>query len=165
MPREIKAVPVTEEAFSKYGKLFRYKPSEKPYADTDMLTVWYPLVEHDPGEGRTILLLTEKKRPMVLTVMERHVKTMEVFYCVEGRCVACFAPATNPDDPNEQPPIDKIEAFIMDGVAAFTINRGEWHHPGYPITDTASQFVDFRTGTEPSDVENKDLPEPVKIVL
>jgi len=163
MTRQITAVPVTAEAFGKYGKLFFHRPHEAPYADNEAMTVWYPLVEHPAGEGRTILLLTEKRRPMVLTRMERHVRTLEVFYCVQGRCVACFAPAADPDDPDEQPPIDRIEAFIMDGVAAFTIERGQWHHPGFPITDTASQFVDFRTGTEPADVENKDLPEAIDI--
>jgi ureidoglycolate hydrolase len=162
--KEIKAVPVTEEAFAKYGKLILYAPKETPYADNEAMRVWYPLVEHKPGDGRTILLLTEKRRPFLLTKLERHVKTIEIFYCVEGRCVCCFAPATNPDDPNEQPPIDKIEAFLMDGVAAFTIERGQWHHPGFPITETASQFVDFRTGTEPNDVQNLDLPQQFKIV-
>jgi ureidoglycolate hydrolase len=165
MAKQITAVPVTVEAFGKYGKLFLHRPQQEPYEDTALSTLWYPLVQHPAGESRTIVLLMEKQRPMVLTKLERHVRTMEIFYCVGGRCVACFAPATNPDDPHEQPPVDRIEAFIMDGVAAFTVERGQWHHPGFPITGTASQFVDIRTGTVEEDVENRDLPEPVAILL
>ncbi|MBI2843019.1 MAG: ureidoglycolate lyase [Armatimonadetes bacterium] len=164
MAKEVKAKQVTDEAFSKYGKLIWAEPKDKPFDENEMLKVWLPLVQHDPGEGRTYLLLTEKRRPMELTKMERHPDTLEVFTCVGGRAVAGFAPGTN--DPSDEPPTDEIEAFLMDGVVAFTINKGQWHWPAFPAGgETCSQIVDFKTGTEDGGVDVHDLPETVKIVM
>lgn len=164
MAREVKVKQVTDEDFNKYGRIIWKNPKEKPFDENENLKVWLGVAQHEPGEGRTYLLLTEKKRPMELTQMERHMETMEVFSCVDGRAVACFAPGTN--DPSDEPPIDKIEAFLMDGVAAFTINKGQWHWPAFPVGgETCSQMVDFKTGTENGGVDVHPLPETVKMVL
>jgi ureidoglycolate hydrolase len=165
MTRTINVQPLTDEAFSKYGKLIRRKPQSEPLADNPDLTYWEKVVEFEPAIPRTIGLLTEKRREMTLTKMERHTKALEWFVPIDGECVACFAEFQNPDDPAEQPDADKVVAFKMDNIAGFVVARGAWHWPAFPITETATQLVNLRRDTEHDDVDVKDLAERVEIVL
>lgn len=165
MPRQIEVQALTEEAFAKYGTLIRMKPEATPLADNPDLTYWEKVVEFEPGIPRTIGLLTEKRRDMVLTRMERHTKAKEWFVPIDGQCVACFAEFQNPDDPNETPDVSKVVAFKMDSIAGFVVARGAWHWPAFPITPTATQLVNLRRNTEHDDVDVKDLAEAVEIRL
>ena len=165
MTRLIRVEPLTDEAFSKYGKLVRLRPDKEPLADNENLTYWEKMVEFEPGISRTIGLLTEKRREMLLTKMERHTKAMEWFVPIDGECVACFAEYYSPDDPAEQPDPSKVVAFKMERIVGFTVNRGAWHWPAFPITETATQLVNLRRDTEHDDVDVKELAEPVEIKL
>ncbi len=165
MARLISVQPLTEEAFGKYGTLVRIRPGKVPLADNADLTYWEKMVEFEPDIPRTIGLLTEKRRDMVLTRMERHTKAKEWFVPIDGKCVACFAEYHDPDDPQERPDIDKVVAFKMDGIVGFVVNRGAWHWPAFPITETATQLVNLRRDTEHDDVDVKELAEPIEIVL
>ena len=164
MSIKIQVQPLTEEAFRPYGKLLRIKPTEEPLADNDDLTYWEKMVEFEPEIPRTIGLLTEKRREMVLTKMERHTKALEWFVPIEGRCVACFAEYQDPDNPDEVPDLEKVVAFEMDNIVGFVVNRGAWHWPAFPITETATQLVNLRRDTEHDDVDVKELPDSVEIV-
>ena len=165
MPRQIKAIPATEEGFRKFGRLVPIEPAMEPIADNENLTCWGKVAEFDPFE-RSVYVLTEKRRPMVLTEMERHVGTAEWFTVVAGECVAAFALGTGKlCDENDAPDPDSVVAFKMDGVAAFLVDAGVWHWPAFPITETATQLVDVKTGTVEDDVSSKPLSDTVEIVL
>jgi ureidoglycolate lyase len=161
--RQIKAQPLTDAAFNKYGTLIRMRPETEPLADNQDLTYWEKVVEFEPGIPRTVGLLTEKRREMVLTRMERHTKAKEWFVPIDGECVACFAEFCDPNDPDEQPDVTKVVAFRMDGIAGFVVDRGAWHWPAFPITPTATQLVNLRRDTEHDDVDVKELAEAVQI--
>jgi ureidoglycolate hydrolase len=164
--RIITPVQVTPEAFSKYGKLFPIKYTEKePVEDSENLTAWLDVMGFDGGSARTVIMLTVKRRPMVLTQMERHVKTIEWWTMINGRCVAAFAEGKNPNNPDEGPDMDKVVAFYMDGVAAYITNAGTWHWPAFPVTDTATQLVDVKVGTVENDIDIKPLAASVRIVV
>lgn len=163
MTRIIRVQPLTEAAFAKYGQLVRLCPSGDPLADNESLTYWEKVVEFEPGINRTVGLLTEKRREMILTKMERHTKALEWFVPIDGECVACFAEFQNPDDPTEIPNPDKVVAFKMDAIAGFVVSRGAWHWPAFPITETATQLVNLRRNTEHDDVEVRELSEPIQI--
>lgn len=165
MPREIAIQPLTDEAFSRYGTLVRKQPGKSPLADNPDLTYWEKVVEFEPEIPRTIGLLTEKRRDMLLTRMERHTKAKEWFVPIDGECVACFAEFHNPDDPHEVPDVDKVVAFKMEGIAGFVVDRGAWHWPAFPLTETATQLVNLRRDTEHDDVDVKELAGPVRIVV
>ncbi|MCH2596938.1 MAG: ureidoglycolate lyase [Pirellulales bacterium] len=164
MSLKIKAQPITEEAFKPYGKLVRIKPDQEPLADNEDLVYWEKMVEFEPEIPRTIGLLTEKRREMVLTKMERHTKALEWFVPIDGRCVACFAEYHDPNDPDEIPDPEKVVAFEMDNIVGFVVNRGAWHWPAFPITETATQLVNLRRDTEHDDVDVKELSAHVDIV-
>jgi len=164
MPRQIHVQPLTEESFSPYGKLLTLHPDQTPLADNAELTYWEKVVEFEPEILRTLGLLTEKRREMVLTKMERHTMALECFIPVEGRCIACFAEYENPDDPDEVPAPEKVVAFEMSDIVGFVINRGAWHWPAFPISETATQLVNLRRNTEHDDVDVKQLSEAVEIV-
>ena len=165
MTQQIVVQPLTEEAFSKYGKIIRIEPDQEPLADNEALVYWEKMVEFEPDIPRTIGLLTEKRREMVLTQMERHQKAKEWFVPVSGECVACFAEYHDPDDDAEVPQPDKVVAFKMDNIVGFVVHRGAWHWPAFPITPTATQLVNLRRDTEHDDVDVKELSERVEIVL
>lgn len=165
MTRHIQVQPLTDEAFAKYGELIRRQPAKTPLADNADLTYWEKLVEFEPGISRTIGLLTEKRREMLLTKMERHTKAKEWFVPLDGECVACFAEFRDPDDPHETPDANRVVAFKMEGIAGFVVSRGAWHWPAFPITETATQLVNLRRNTEHDDVDVKALAEPVAIEL
>jgi ureidoglycolate hydrolase len=165
MARQIRIQALTEEAFSKYGALIRRKPKQTPLADNPDLTYWEKVVEFEPGIPRTVGLLTEKRRDMVLTRMERHTKAKEWFVPIDGECVACFAEFHDPDDPHEMPDASKVVAFKMDCIAGFVVSRGAWHWPAFPITETATQMVNLRRDTEHDDVDVKALAEAVHIEM
>jgi ureidoglycolate hydrolase len=161
----VKVVPVTAEAFARYGRIVPLVPRQKPLDDNDSLTAWANVMQFEPGQGREVLLLRLKHRPMVLTQMERHVQTFEWWVNVEGECVAAFAEGADLNAPDELPDVDKIVVFNMSGVAGYVVNAGTWHWPAFPLGETATQFVDVRSGTVPDDVDIKNLPQPVTIIL
>jgi ureidoglycolate lyase len=163
--RHIHIQPLTDEAFAKYGTLIRMRPAKEPLADNQDLTYWEKIVEFEPGIPRTVGLLTEKRRDMVLMRMERHTKAKEWFVPIDGRCVACFAEYKDPDNPAERPDADKVVAFEMDGIVGFVVDRGAWHWPAFPITPTATQLVNLRRDTEHDDVDVKELAESIQIVV
>ena len=159
----IKARPVSVEAFAPYGTLVPLIPASSPDDDSANLSAWVGVVRFSPGEGRDEILLRLKRRPMVLTVLERHVRTAEWWTNVDGEMVAAFAEAVNPDDPDEKPDPSRIVAFRLKGVAGYLVNRGVWHWPAFPVGDAATQFVNLRHGTPEEDIEKVDLPYPVRI--
>jgi ureidoglycolate lyase len=165
MTRKINVQPLTEAAFSKYGTIIRHRPDQEPLADNSDLTYWEKVVEFEPSISRTVGLLTEKRRPMILTKMERHTKAKEWFVPISGECVACFAEYHDPDDAGELPEAGTVVAFKMEHIAGFVVNRGAWHWPAFPITETATQLVNLRRDTEHDDVDVKELSEPVEIAL
>ena len=113
MSKSIRVQPLTEEAFRPYGKLLRIRPDQEPLADNDDLVYWEKMVEFEPEIPRTIGLLTEKRREMVLTKMERHTKALEWFVPIDGKCVACFAEYHDPNNADEIPDSEKVVAFEM----------------------------------------------------
>ena len=52
----------------------------------------------------------------------------------------------------------------MDGIVGFVVDRGAWHWPAFPLTETATQLVNLRRDTEHDDVDVKELSHAVKIV-
>lgn len=165
MAIQIAVRPLTEEDFAPYGKLVRFAPDQEPLADNQDLIYWEKMVEFEPEIPRTIGLLTERRREMVLTKMERHTKALEWFVPVAGECVACFAKYQNPDDPEEIPVPADVVAFKMENIVGFVVDRGAWHWPAFPITETATQVVNLRRDTEHDDVDVKELAEEIEILF
>jgi ureidoglycolate lyase len=163
--RQVQVQSLTDEAFAKYGTLIRMRPDKEPLADNQDLTYWEKVVEFEPEIPRTVGLLTEKRREMVLTRMERHTKAKEWFVPIDGRCVACFAEFNDPDNPEERPDASKVVAFEMDGIVGFVVDRGAWHWPAFPITATATQLVNLRRDTEHDDVDVKELAEAIQVAM
>lgn len=165
MARTIRVKKITSSAYNKYGKVVERQPSEQAFVDNEEVIGWLNVVEFEPDIPRVVHLITEKKREMVLTKLERHTKGMELFVPVSGECVMAFAQAKNPNDPEENPDIDHIEVFEIKDISAFVVNEGVWHWIGFPIGKTASQLVVLKSGSEKDNVDIRDLPEPVHIVL
>jgi ureidoglycolate hydrolase len=159
----VKAISVTPKSFEKYGTLIPLDTDQWPECHESPNGPWAKVMEFKPGSGYQVLLLRLIRRPRVLTQLERHVRTAEWWINVEGEFVAAFAEAQNPDDPDEQPDPDKVVVFKMSNVAGYLVKRGVWHWPGFPIGESAVQFVDVRTGTVEEDVEYRELTKTIQI--
>ena len=165
MARMIKVKKMTPDAYAQYGKVVELQPSEKAFVENEEVIGWLNVVEFEPDIPRVVHLITEKKREMLLTKLERHTKGMELFVPVGGECVMAFAEAKDPNDPEENPDIDSIEVFAIKDISGFVVDEGVWHWIGFPISETASQLVVLKSGSEKDNVDTRDLPEPVQIVL
>lgn len=165
MAKLIEVKELTPENYSQYGKIILRRPKEEPLADDDVVMYWSSVVDLEKDMDHYVSLLIEKKRPIELVKMERHVKCKEFFIPVEGECVMFFAPGKNPDDVNEKPVSDEIECFKMncEGMIGFVINCGTWHFPAFPISDTAGQLIVMRNNLEFDDVQLSELPEPLTV--
>ena len=165
MVRTIRAKKMTPGTYAKYGKVVELKPGEDPFVDNEEVVGWLNVVEFEPDMPRVVHLIMEKRRKMVLTKLERHTKGMELFIPISGQCVMAFAEAREPKDPDEMPNIDTIEVFEIKDISAFVVNEGVWHWVGFPISQTATQLVVLKSGSEKDNVDARDLPEPIQIVL
>jgi ureidoglycolate hydrolase len=160
----IKPQSVTPETFKKFRKLIMIHHKDKPFEDGPMATAWLDVVEFD-ATPRTTILLTTKRRPMIVEKMERHLKTAEWWTMIDGRCVVTFAEGKRPGAADDEPDPAKISVFIMDGVAGYITNPGVWHWPAFPLAETTTQFVEVRVGTVEEDIHIKELPQPITIKL
>jgi len=166
MAKMIELQKLTPKAYDgKFGRIVMNRPQDEPLADNENLVYWSKVVDLEKEMDHYVSLLIEKKRPIELVTMERHVKSQEYFIPTEGECVMFFAPGKNPDDPDEHPDPNEIVCFMMqcDGMLGYVIDRGTWHYPAFPLTETAGQMIIMRHNLEHDDVELRNLPEPVTV--
>ena len=168
MTRAIEVQDLTPAAYDgKFGQIIKDQPTYEPLADNENLVYWSKIVDLEKQMDHYVSLLVEKKRPIELVVMERHTKCQEFFIPTSGECVRFFAPGKNPDDPDEHPDPNEIVCFNMhcEGMLGYVIDRGTWHYPAYPLTETAGQMIIMRNNLEHDDVQLRDLPEPITVKL
>ena len=114
MAKVIEVQDLTPQAYDgKFGRIIMNRPKDEPLADNENLVYWSKIVDLEKDMDHYVSLLVEKKRPIELVTMERHVKSQEYFIPTEGECVMFFAPAKNPDDPDEHPDPEKIVCLKM----------------------------------------------------
>ena len=135
----IKAQPMTRESFAPFGVLIDSRGS----------------VEIDLGNGVPSLTgATSERRPYSFDFMARHVRTMQVFSpLASSRSVIAVAP---PNDRNE-PDVERVAAFLIDGRLPYAYHKGTWHTPPFPIDEWASYLVVDRAGTLDDDWQLVDL--------
>lgn len=150
----VKAEKLTPEGFKPFGTVL-VPQTEKPTITSEVLDCW-DVKDLGLGDG-LVQYITVKSRPFAFSKMERHVKTPEVLIPLDGSGIFPLAPASKLDDPKALPPVDEITAFVLDGTKAVILEKGVWHWPPFPITETASYLVMFRKGTVEDDLDIKDL--------
>ena len=130
---------MTRESFAPYGEVI----SERGPVEVDI----------DRG-CPTVLVQTVEHRDMTFDFLGRHLRTEQVFSPLgSAHSVIAVAP------PNDDGKIDlkKLMAFMVDGNAAYKLNKGTWHTSAFPVDERASFLVVEREGTLEEDYELRDL--------
>lgn len=112
-------------------------------------------------------------RPMVVTRMERHLRTAELLCAVDGDAVLCVAP---PQEPREGR-LDGLRALMVRRGQSLLLSTGAWHWIPFPAgtvtnevpaekapadgTGSCRFLVVFRFGTGDEDLQIIDLAESV----
>jgi hypothetical protein len=101
-------------------------------------------------------------RPMVLSRMERHLRTREALIALEGDAVLCLAPPQESVNGG----ISGITAVRMRAGQAIVMNTGAWHWIPFPIGESPIRFlVVFRSGTGKDDLYYQDLTPGIPVRL
>jgi hypothetical protein len=100
-------------------------------------------------------------RPLLLSRMERHLRTSEMLTNVEGDSVICVAPSQDPVNGR----IEGLRAIHLRKGQSMLLETGSWHWIPFPLGPVPSRFlVVFRSGTGDDDLGFCDLAEVVGIV-
>ena len=97
-----------------------------------------------------------------LAKMERHLKTPELLFAMEGASVLCVAP------PQEavKGKLRGIRAIRVRKGQALILDTGTWHWIPFPEVGVPSRFlVVFRSKTGADDLNFCDLVEPISVEL
>ena len=135
----LKVRPMTREAFAPFGVLIDSRGS----------------VEIDLGEGKPSLTgATSERRPFRFDFMARHKRTMQVFSPLAS---SQFVIAVAPPNDDGAPDVDRVVAFLVEGLLPYAYHKGTWHTPPFPVREWASYLVVDRAGTLDDDWELVDL--------
>ena len=141
--RVLKAKRATAEALKPYGEVLGFDPAVPPL----------PIEFYDGkakvrrvvnfvSDGTTEMpVVTLQRRPMEVRWMERHFKHTQAFISLGSKPFVCvFAPP----NAGQAPDLDKVEAFLFDGVAGFVMHVGTWHEFPFAVLDDTNLVVILR---------------------
>lgn len=143
--KRVEVQPLTKEAFKPYGYLLE-RQTENPELVSEQYTMWIHEgrleFEGEAWVGVSNLL----KRPFRFSSMERHLKSMELMLPLNGSMLLAMAPHESLD-PEEVPPVDKVQVFEVKVGQAVIFNTGPWHWTPFPTEDVVTILVVLREGT------------------
>ena len=121
-------------------------PNGTPDRDNANLNLWNRVFTLPTKSEATYIRV--KKRPYVLTRMERHVKTVEVVIALNKGVIVPLAPTGDLKEVENQ-----IKAFYLPAGQGLIINEGVWHLAPFPLEETAEVLVLYADGTGANDLE------------
>lgn len=153
----IEAKRISPENFRKFGSVVN-SPTGKPTSEAADYRFWADIVDYKiEGNTEIGICTVYRQEEIMLTGMERHLRTPEILIPIDGAFVLPLL--IDGDD------ISDAEAFRVNIGEAVKINDGVWHGACLPAEkDESSYFVIFQKGTPHMDVEKKDI-NPIQIIF
>ncbi|MBI3951627.1 MAG: ureidoglycolate lyase [Acidobacteria bacterium] len=141
--KKLKVKGATPEALEPYGQILGANPNVAPlpidfYGGAVKVR---RVVDFQSDEQTELTLTTVNRRPMEARWMERHFKHTQTFVPLSGRP---FVVVMAPPNDKELPDLDKVEAFLFDGSAGFTMRIGTWHEFPFALVDETNIIVILR---------------------
>lgn len=156
---KIKAIPVNEENFKRFGTYTRIMKGE-PRTGTGGWKAWMT-----PGlcMDETAHLGFTKVSGMPFTVdsMERHTKTTELLVCGNKPMVLAVADS----DPSGKAKSEDIQAFLISQGEIVVLNRGIWHDACRSAEGDSCYYYFLSLETDEKAVFVSIEGEPVEVVL
>jgi len=125
--REIKIERLTDvcrDEFQSFGQIMGLE-DDRPLEDFPHLSFWTG--NYDLGAAGEKLdggLLLCKRAQTVVTKMERHRRTAEIFIPLTGQTVFVMAPTANEES---APDLSRVRAFLLEGDLGVALHPGTWH--------------------------------------
>jgi ureidoglycolate hydrolase len=102
--------------------------------------------------------VTMRKRPLVLTQLERHFHTVEVAIPLDGVMLLPVTIGRQPFDHGTEPLPEDIRGFYLRPGQMVTYAPGTWHFGGFPLNNPEASFLVLtRRGTADSDVATQSI--------
>lgn len=138
---------VTQENFAIYGNLIDSANKTSDVA-SEVFDYWDGLGEVDT-EGKVAFgMVSSHPGPLIVTNLERHLKTSETLIPMTGEIVLVVAAATESVTAN----LSSIAAFRVSQGKAVTLKRGTWHYVPINADQEVKTMVVFRAGTADDDL-------------
>jgi len=153
---EIKIGSLTPQAFKGYGQVVELpQDPDKALVATEFIYFWRTSTGFCIEGGKVeIGVCTVRARDYVLTEMERHLRTSEIFIPVGKDLIFAVAPSRDLADPQDAPRPEDMEAFYLKKDQMIILNKGVWHYAPFTTKEhkEASALVFFKAETPVNDV-------------
>ena len=141
--RSLTVKTATAEALADYGQVLGHNPDIEPmpidfYGGAVKV---HRVVDFVSDEQTEMPLVTVQRRPNEVRWMERHFKHTQTFIPLGG---APFVVVMAPPTEGDMADLDKVEAFLFDGSAGFTMKLGTWHEFPFAVEDDTNLIVVLR---------------------
>lgn len=155
MIKELVVEELDNEAFSPYGAVIDPERAP-PKMKEDIFTFWDNLAVMNVQGNLTVALLEVYSREREFSKLERHVRTEEVFFALDGDVIVLVGAPTSPQTP---PNPLTVRAFLLRAGKGVFLRPGTWHWIPWPWKSRCKLLVLFRQGTVDYDLEIRDLKE------
>jgi ureidoglycolate hydrolase len=167
MAMKIKASELSPDNYKPFGQ-FVCLPTKKPTIQDDIVKYWANLAGFEISGAIDVGWVTMKKRPLLLTQLERHFETVEVVIPLDDTLLLPVAFGRHPFDYQSQPMAEDVRAFYLHPGQMITFAPGTWHFGGFPLNKPEASFMVFtKRGTADKDVSMQailDL-QPIEFTL
>jgi ureidoglycolate lyase len=118
---DLRARPITREAFAPFGELIEPSDDGAPFG------VQGAALDLTRGTPR-FYIMRLSRRGLVFRQITRHRNVTQCLAALGGKSwLMAVAPPKELDDPNAEPALADIAAFVIPGSVAIKLNRGTWH--------------------------------------
>lgn len=150
----IRAAPITKDAFAAFGDLIATAPSGDRTEMTGIANR-----QTNPQFYMSTVRIPPSGPPLTISVMERHAYSSQSFLPLDAmRYLLCVAPS----DPEGWPVTKSLRAFIVRQGTGITYRAGTWHHPMI-VLDSAASFAIMMWRGDDAIEEFVDLEHPITI--
>jgi ureidoglycolate hydrolase len=154
---KINVVDLNKELYAPFGQCVS-SPMDKPTIEDDIVKYWANLAGFSIDGTIDIGWVTMRKRPLVLTQLERHFRTVEVAIPLDDTMVLPVALGRKPFDTESQPRPEDIHGFYLRPGQMVTFAPGTWHFGGFPLNKPEASFLVLtRRGTADTDVSMQSI--------
>ncbi|MEM1907695.1 MAG: ureidoglycolate lyase [Thermosphaera sp.] len=153
MIKELVVGELDNETFAPYGAVLDPERAS-PKMKEDIFTFWDNLAVMNVQGNLTVALLEVYSRAREFSKLERHVRTEEVFFALDGDVVVLVGTPTPPQAP---PDPSTVRAFRLQAGQGVFLRAGTWHWIPWPWKPRSRLLVLFRQGTPDYDLEIRDL--------
>ncbi len=119
--RDLATQPITRETFAPFGDLISPSDDGAPFGSQDAI------LDLSRGTPR-LYIMRLRRRGLVFRQITRHRNVTQCLAALGGRSwLMAVAPPKGLDDPQAEPALPDIAAFVIPGLVAIKLHRGTWH--------------------------------------